>query len=187
MGGSLLNCRRNASWTETTDSQIAAHTKRFLLRSRHYRCVTSQDRKEEGSVLRMSRNFEHLLFRSMWGNLTCACVFKTVMADGNPSNHFDTPCIFKKPRHIFLKNLAIRIYLSVIKVSMKKFTLTGNKQIFSDIPKFWRYLIGLFPRKAFPSSAPYLNSVTRPKPVYSDAVTASPPEKQAALFKAHPL
>jgi hypothetical protein len=44
-------------------------------------------------------------------------------------------------------------------------------------------LIGLFPLKAFPSSAPYLNSVTRPKSVYSDAVIASPPVEQTVCFK----
>ena len=51
-----------------------------------------------------------------------------------------------------------------------------------DIPKFWRYLIGLFPRKAFPSSAPYLNSVTRPKSVYSDGLIASSSEKANSSF-----
>jgi hypothetical protein len=36
--------------------------------------------------------------------------------------------------------------------------------------------MGLFPRKAFPISALYLNSVTRPKPVYSEVCIPSPPE-----------
>jgi hypothetical protein len=59
----------------------------------------------------------------------------------------------------------------------ENYTLIENLRYILDIPKFWRYLIGLFPLKAFPSSAPYLNSVTRPKSVYCDAVTASPPVK----------
>jgi len=48
--------------------------------------------------------------------------------------------------------------------------------------------MGLFPRKAFDSSAPYLYSVTRPKSVYSDAVTASlPAKKKTVRFKPNPL
>ena len=43
-------------------------------------------------------------------------------------------------------------------------------------PKFERYLSWSYPLKAPPSLDPYLNSVTLPRPVYSPAVTASPPE-----------
>jgi len=74
-------------------------------------------------------------------------------------------------------------YLSVLKITINNFTLIGNLEYVFDIPKFLRYLIGFFPRKAFPSSAPYLNSVTRPKSVYSDDLIASPPEKQRVCFK----
>ena len=75
-------------------------------------------------------------------------------------------------------------YLFVfVKVSIKNFTLIGNLQYIFDITKFWRYLIGLFPLKAFHSSAPYLYSVTRPIPVYSVAVIASPPVKQTVHFQ----
>jgi len=66
---------------------------------------------------------------------------------------------------------------------MKNFTLIGNLQYFLYIPKFWRYLIGFFPRKAFPSSAPYLNSVTRPISMYSDDLIASPPEQYTVRFQ----
>ena len=51
-GGSLLNFRRNARWTEKKNWFMLhklQHTQRFPLRSRHYRCVTSQTEREEGS------------------------------------------------------------------------------------------------------------------------------------------
>jgi hypothetical protein len=82
-----------------------------------------------------------------------------------------------------MKYLAIRICLCVVRDSMTNFMLTGNREKVINIPKFWRYLIGLFPRKAFPSSFPYLYSVTRPKSVYSDDLTASQPVKQSIRLK----
>ena len=46
------------------------HTKRLLLRSRHYRFVTSQtEREKRGVGLRLRTKLEHLLFHSMWENL----------------------------------------------------------------------------------------------------------------------
>ena len=92
------------------------HTIRSLLRSRHYRCVTSQtEREKRGVGLRMSRKLEQLLFRSRSGKLTSACVFKAVMADWNRSNHFDTPCV------VLPENLVVSecgIYCSVCVVSI---------------------------------------------------------------------
>jgi len=92
IGRSLLDRRRNARWTETSHSCFTnCSTKRFLLRNRHYRFVTSQtDRQEEGGIAH-AHEIWTLLFRSMWGR-NSACVLKTVMADWNRSNHFDTRC-----------------------------------------------------------------------------------------------
>jgi len=67
-GGSLLNCRRNARWTETTDSCFTNCSTQNAFRSgvaiiallRH----RPTEKREVG--LRMRTNLEHLLFRSMW-------------------------------------------------------------------------------------------------------------------------
>ena len=66
---------------------------------------------------------------------------------------------------------------------MTNFILNGNRDYVFDIPKFWRYLIALFPLKALLNCAPYLNSVTRPKSVYSVDLITSPPAKKTVLFK----
>ena len=81
-----------------------------------------------------------------------------------------------------MKYLAVR-NSGILKASMKNFTLIGHLQYVLDIPKFWRYLIGLFPLKAFPSLYPYLYSSTRPKHVYSVALIASLPIKQKVRFQ----
>ena len=43
--------------------------------------------------------------------------------------------------------------------------------------------MGFFPRKELLNSLPYLNSVTRPKFVYSDAITPFLPVKKRVRFK----
>jgi hypothetical protein len=69
------------------------HTKRFLLRSRHYRFVTSQtEREEESGIAHAHKTWAPAV--SFRGKLTSACVLKAVMADWNRFNHCDTPCIF---------------------------------------------------------------------------------------------
>jgi hypothetical protein len=95
-----------------------------------------------------------------------------------------------KHRCIYVRNLDTSFeifscpYLFVfVKDSKKKFTLIEYLQYVLDIPKFWRYLIGLFPLKAFPNSHPYLYSSTRPKPVYSVAVISSPPVKKQFFLR----
>jgi hypothetical protein len=93
-GGSLLNVRHNARWTETTDScftncsaQNAFCSGVAIMALLHHRPT-----EKRGVGLRMRTIHEHLLFRSMWK--TCsACVLIAVMADWNRSNCFDTTCI----------------------------------------------------------------------------------------------
>ena len=69
------------------------HTKRLLLRSRHYRFVTSQTEREEGSGIGHAHKTWNTCCFVPCGELTSACVLIAVMADWNRSNHFDTPCI----------------------------------------------------------------------------------------------
>jgi hypothetical protein len=92
-GGSLLNCRRNARWTETTDSCLTncSTQNAFCSGVAIIALLRHRPRDKRGVGLRMRTKLEHLVFRSMWE--TCACVLKAVMADWNCSNHFDTPCI----------------------------------------------------------------------------------------------
>jgi len=68
------------------------HTKRLLLQSRHYRFVTSQTEREEGSEIAHAHETWTSAVSFHVGKLTSACVFIAVMADWNRSNHFDTPC-----------------------------------------------------------------------------------------------
>jgi len=76
-GGSLLNCRRHARWTEKNWFLLhkLQHTKRLLLRSLHYRFVTSQIEREEGSGIAhahktwtpaLSFHVGNLLLRAFW-------------------------------------------------------------------------------------------------------------------------
>ena len=93
-GGSLLNCRRNARWTETTDScftncstQIPSAPESPL--SLCY--VTDQERRGEWDCP-CAQNLNTCPFVPC-GKLTPACVLIAVMTDWIRSNHFDTPCI----------------------------------------------------------------------------------------------
>ena len=72
-GRSLLNCRRNARWTETTDScftncstQNAFSSGVAIIALLRYR-----PREKRGVGLRMRTKLEHLLFRSMWETYFC--------------------------------------------------------------------------------------------------------------------
>jgi hypothetical protein len=70
------------------------HTKRFLLRSRHFLFVTPRiERRGEG--LRMRSKLEYLLFRSMWE--TCFCMhFQSSYGRLNRSSHFGTWCTWTR-------------------------------------------------------------------------------------------
>ena len=92
-GGSLLNCRWNACWTETTDSCSTNCSTQNAFCSRVAIIVLFRHRPREkrGVGLHMCTKLEHLLFHSIWE--TSVCVLKVVMADWNRSYHFDTPCV----------------------------------------------------------------------------------------------
>jgi hypothetical protein len=80
-GGWLWNCRRKACLTETTDSRFKLqHTKRFLLRSRHFLLVTS--RTERGGRewdCACDQNLNTCCFVPC-GKQTSACISKAVLA-----------------------------------------------------------------------------------------------------------
>jgi hypothetical protein len=93
--GSLLNCRRNVSWTETTysrftncNTQNAFCSGVAIIAVQYY--VTDQKRRREWDCA-CAQNLNTCCFVPC-GKLNFACVFKAVMADRNRSNHFDTPC-----------------------------------------------------------------------------------------------
>jgi hypothetical protein len=72
-GGSLLDCRWNARWTETTDScftncstQNAFCSGVAIIAVLHRRL-----REKRGVGMRMHTKLEHLLFRSMWETYFC--------------------------------------------------------------------------------------------------------------------
>ena len=94
-GGSLLNCRRNARWIETTDSCFTnCSTQNAFWSGVAIIALLRHGRREKRGVgLRMRTKLEHLLFRSVWETNFCG-VLKAVMADWNCSNHFDTLCIY---------------------------------------------------------------------------------------------
>jgi hypothetical protein len=69
------------------------HTERLLLRSRHYRFVTSQTEREEGSGIAHAHKTWTPAVSFHVGKLTSAYVLIAVMADWNRSRYFDTPCI----------------------------------------------------------------------------------------------
>ena len=71
------------------------HTKRLLLQNRHYRFVTSQTEREEGSGIAHAHKTWTAAVSFPCGKLTSACVLVAVMADWNRSNNFDTPCILR--------------------------------------------------------------------------------------------
>ena len=72
-GGSLLNCRRNARWTETTDSCLTnlSTQNAFCSGVAIIAFLRHRPREKRGVGLRMSRKLEHLLFRSMWETYFC--------------------------------------------------------------------------------------------------------------------
>jgi hypothetical protein len=96
---------------------------------------------------------------------------------------FDVPDIFLSKGVILIGKFNYPYIFVCCKNINETFYTYWKLTVLFDIPKFWRSLIGIFPRKAFPSSAPYLNSVTRPKSVYSDDLIASPPVKEIFRFK----
>jgi hypothetical protein len=71
------------------------HTKRLLFWSRHYRFVTSQIEREEGSGIAHAHKTWTPAVSFHVGKLTSACVLIAVMADWNHSSYFDTPCIIR--------------------------------------------------------------------------------------------
>jgi hypothetical protein len=93
VGGSLWHCRRKARWTENWFMlRKLQHTKRFLLRSRHFLYVTSGTEKERGGVgLLMRSKLEYLLFRSMWETYFCV-YFQSRYEAWERSNHFGIRC-----------------------------------------------------------------------------------------------
>ena len=70
---SLLNCRRNARWTETTDSCFTNYSTQNAFCSGVAIIVLFRHRPREkrGVGLRMRTKFEHLLFHSIWENYLC--------------------------------------------------------------------------------------------------------------------
>ena len=68
MGGSLLNCRRTARWTETTDSCFTncSTQNAFCSGVAIIALLRHRLREKRGVGLRMRTKLEHLLFRSMW-------------------------------------------------------------------------------------------------------------------------
>jgi len=72
-GGSLLNCRRNARWTETTDSCFTncSTQNAFCSGVAIIALLRHRPREKRGVGLRMRTKLEHLLFRSMWETYFC--------------------------------------------------------------------------------------------------------------------
>ena len=72
-GGSLLKCRRNARWTETTDSCFTncSTQNAFCSRIAIIALLRHRPREKRGVGLRMRRKLEHLLFRSMRETYFC--------------------------------------------------------------------------------------------------------------------
>jgi len=98
------------------------HTKRLLLRSRHFRFVTSQTEREEGSgIAHAHKTWTPAVFPC--GKLTSACVLKGVMADWNCSNNSDTPCT----SHRFTRSRTF---------TLPKSAWTFHKFLLSNIPHF---------------------------------------------------
>jgi len=66
-GGSLLNCRRNARWRETTDSCFTncSTQNAFCSGVTIIALLRHRPREKRGVGLRMRTELEHLLFRSM--------------------------------------------------------------------------------------------------------------------------
>ena len=74
-GDHCLNCRWNASWTETTDSCFTncSTQNAFCSGVAIIALLRHWPREKRGAGLRMRTKLEHLLFRSMWGNFDRLC------------------------------------------------------------------------------------------------------------------
>ena len=72
-GGSLLNCRRNARWTETIDScsTNCSTQNAFCSGVAIIALLRHRPREKRGVGLRMCTKLEHLLFCSMWETHFC--------------------------------------------------------------------------------------------------------------------
>jgi hypothetical protein len=77
-GRSLLNCRRKARWTETTDLCFTHCSKQnaFCSGVAIIALLRHRPREKEGVGLRMRTKLVHLLFRSMLGNLLLRAFWK---------------------------------------------------------------------------------------------------------------
>ena len=71
--GSLLNCRRNARWRETTDSCFTncSTQNAFCSGGAIIALLRHRPREKRGVGLRMRTKLEHLLFCSMWETYFC--------------------------------------------------------------------------------------------------------------------
>ena len=71
--GSLLNCRPNARWTETTDSCFTncSTQNAFCSGVAIFALLRHRSREKRGVVLRMRTKLKHLLFCSMWETYFC--------------------------------------------------------------------------------------------------------------------
>jgi len=109
-GGSLLNCRRNTRWTETTDLCFTKCSTQNAFSSGVAIIILFRHRPREkrGVGLRIIP----------YGKLTSMCVLKVVMADWNRSNHFDTPCIYIIYIYYIIYNIIDRDLLSLISVTI---------------------------------------------------------------------
>jgi len=74
-GGSLLNCRRNARWRETTDSCFTncSTQNAFCSGVAIIALLRHRPREKRGVGLRKRIKLEHLLFRSKWETYFCVC------------------------------------------------------------------------------------------------------------------
>ena len=108
-GGSLSNCRRNARWTETTDSCFTNCSKQNAFRSAVAIIALLRHRQREKREwdCACAQNLSTCCFFPC-GKLTSVCVLIAVMTDWNCSNNFDTPYI--KRRNRFLQNLPKRLH-----------------------------------------------------------------------------
>ena len=80
------------NWNNWFMLHKSQHTKRVLLRSRHYPRITSQTERGGERDCAWTENLNTCCFVPC-GKLISACFFKAAMADWNRSNHFDTSCI----------------------------------------------------------------------------------------------
>jgi hypothetical protein len=73
-GGSLLNCRQNARWTEIDSCSTNCSTQNaFCSGVAIIALLRHRPSEKRGVGLRMRTKLEHLLFRSMWETYVCVC------------------------------------------------------------------------------------------------------------------